>query len=169
MLLVRRFAALAPLVLASACMSYAIDAPQTREEFVTRVKGGGFMKDTETLTVSRPSKAVVADLAAFSDQCLNITRRTLGNYQTRSNGSITWYHAKVDTDKAGVARLILQGEQPRMKGQPPGGLFRLVAEVRGGKGSTTRIDLYYIGTHDFVAEQLKLWANGDRSKCPEFG
>lgn len=166
MQLVRRFAALAPLILVSACMSYAI-TPQTREEFVTRMKGGGFMKDSETLTVSRPSRAVVADLQAFSDQCLNITKRTYGNYQTRSNGSITWYHAKVDTDKAGVARLILQAEQPRMMGQPPGGIFKLVAEVHGGKGGT-QIDLYYIGSHDFVAEQLKLWANGDRSKCPEF-
>jgi hypothetical protein len=167
MLLVKRFAALAPLVLVSACMSYAIDAPQTREEFVTRMKGGGFMKDTETLTVSRPFKTVVADLKAYSEQCLNITKRTYGNYQTKSNGSITWYHAQVDADTAGVARLTLQGEQPRMKGQPTGGLFKLVAEARGGKGGT-RIDLYYIGTHDFVAEQLKLWANGNRGKCPEF-
>ena len=168
MLPVKRFAAVAPLVLlVSACMSYAIGAPQTREEFVAGIKKGGFMRDAESLTVSRPFKSVAADVKQFADQCLNITKRTYGNHQTKSNGSITWYHAKVDTSKAGSVTLSLQGEQPRMNGQPPGGLYQLVAEV-SGKGGSTGINLYYIGTHDFVADELKLWANGNKGKCPEF-
>jgi hypothetical protein len=165
---VKRLAAVAPLVLlVSACMSYAIDAPQTRDEFVARVKKGGFMKDAESLTVSRPFKTVAADLRQFADQCLNVTHRIRANHMTKDNGGVTYYQAKVDTSKAGFVTLSLQGEQPRMHGQPPGGLYRLVAEV-SGKGGSTGIHLYYIGTHDFVADGLKLWANGNKGKCPEF-
>lgn len=95
---------------------YAIDAPQTRDEFVARVKKGGVMKDAESLTVSRPFKTVAADLRQFADQCLNVTHRIRANHMTKDNGGVTYYQAKVDTSKAGLVTLSLQGEQPRMHG-----------------------------------------------------
>lgn len=168
MMLLKRFAALAPLVLLVSACSYAIGVAQTREEFVTQMKEGGFMRDAESLTVNRPFKAVAADVRAFADSCLNVTKRTFGNYATQSGNSVIYYHPKIDVSTAGLVTLSLQGEQPHLHGQPAGGLFSLVAETRAGKGGTTRMELYYRGTYDFVAEQLKLWANGQKGKCPEF-
>lgn len=171
MTFIRRLTVLTPIIFLLTSCGYHIGAAQTRDEFKVQTKGGGVLTREEHTTVSRPIKAVVADVKGYADKCLNVSVTTGPNYAYKEVGGTMHYHSKIDTDKEGVVTLSLQSEQGRESarhGAPPGGLFMLVAEMRAADASTTRIALNYVITANSAVEHLKQWSNGDKSRCPKF-
>lgn len=171
MMLISRLTAFTPIVFLMASCGYHIGAAQTRDEFKVQTKGGGMLTREEHTTVSRPIKAVVADVKGYADKCLNVSVTTGPNYAFKEVGGTMHYHAKIDTDKEGVVTLSLQSEQGRESarhGAPPGGLFMMVAEMRAADASTTRITFNYVITANSAVEHMKQWANGDKGRCPKF-
>ena len=171
MMLINRLTALNPIILLVASCGYHIGAAQTRDEFKVQTKGGGFLTRDEHTTVSRPIKAVVADVKGYADKCLDVSVTTGPNYALREVGGTMLYHPKIDTSKEGVVTLSLQSESTRksaMHGAPPDGVFMLVAEIRAADANTTRINFNYLNTANSAVEHLKQWANGDKNRCPKF-
>jgi len=171
MMFINRLTALTPIILLVASCGYHIGAAQTRDEFKVQTKGGGLLTRDEHTTVSRPIKAVVADVKGYADKCLDVSVTTGPNYALREVGGTMLYHPKIDTSKEGVVTLSLQSESTRksaMHGAPPDGVFMLVAEIRAADANTTRINFNYLITANSAVEHLKQWANGDKNRCPKF-
>jgi len=171
MIFISRLTALAPIILLVTACGYHIGAAQTRDEFLTQTKGGGILTRDEQIIVNRPIKAVIADVKGYADKCLNVSVTTGPNYAYKEVGGTMHYHSKMDTNKEDVVTLTFQAEQGRESarhGAPPGGLFQLVAQIRAVEASSTRIALNYVIPANSAAEYLKLWANGDKSRCPKF-
>lgn len=171
MLSISRLITLTPMIFLVASCGYHIGAAQTRDEFKVQTKGGGLVTREEQTTVNRPIKAVVADVKAYADKCLNVSVTTGPNYAIKEVGGTMLYHPKIDTNKEGVVTLSLQSESTRkssMHGAPPDGMFMLVAEFRAAGANTTRIDLNYFIMANSAVEHLKQWANGDKNRCPKF-
>lgn len=171
MMFISRLTALTPIIFLVASCGYHIGAAQTRDEFKAQTKGGGMLTRDEHTTVNRSIKAVVADVKGYADKCLDVSVTTGPNYALREVGGTMLYHPKTDTNKEGVVTLSLQSESTRksaMHGAPPDGIFMLVAEIRAVDANTTRIDFNYVITANSAVEHLKLWANGDKNRCPKF-
>ena len=171
MMFINRLTALTPIILLVASCGYHIGAAQTRDEFKVQTKGGGLLTRDEHTTVSRPIKAVVADVKGYADKCLDVSVTTGPNYALREVGGTMLYHPKIDANKEGVVTLSLQSESTRksaMHGAPPDGVFMLVAEIRAADANTTRINFNYLITANSAVEHLKQWANGDKNRCPKF-
>jgi hypothetical protein len=166
---IARYATLAPMALLVVGCSYHFGAAQTRDEFIAAAKSDTPFHGTESMTVARPFNAVVADVKAYADRCLNVTltTRPIPN-EARST---RYYRARVETPQPGLATLTLRSEN-RAKGAnngaPPGGLYRFAADIRQGKARNTLIDLYYVGSGSDASEYLKPWVDGGKRECPEF-
>lgn len=152
------------------CATPNIGVPQTREKFVSDMKAGGLFRNTETTSVGRPAKAVVADIKEYANKCLNVRVSAGPSMQYRSAGGSTTYRAKVETASNGVVALSVQEEyndRPQ-KGMPPGGMYVFVSEIRSSGANKTDIDIHYITSRGKIGDFLKQWANGKKSFCPSF-
>ncbi|MBI1921318.1 MAG: hypothetical protein HYS23_09600 [Geobacter sp.] len=150
------------------CATY-IGVPQTRDEFVTMCKPGGLFRSAEHVTVKRPVKAVVADVKEYAKKCLDVTVTNPPNYMLKETGGTTTYRPKIEATRDGTTALSLQ-EDYHVKfksGEPPGGLFTLVAELSTAGKNSTQVDIYHT-SRDKVADSLKQWIDGDKGSCPSF-
>lgn len=170
MMFISRLTVLTPIIFLVVSCGYHIGAAQSRDEFKVQTKGGGMLTRDEQTTVSRPIKAVVADVKAYADKCLDVSVTTGPNYALREVGGTMLYHPKIDTNKEGVVTLSLQSESTRkssMHGAPPDGIYMLVAEIRAADASSTQINFNYMITANSAVKHLKQWANGDKNRCPK--
>lgn len=145
-----------------------VGLPQSREAFIKVYKNGGMFRNAEHYTISRSKAAVVSDLSQFMDRCLNVkvTNTIRQGYST--DRSTTSYHPRMVEAKGGVTSLTVQEtyrDKPE-KGQPPGGMYSLVADLRA-RGGYTQLDIYHAG-RTAIAVSIKDWAEGDKSSCPKF-
>ncbi len=160
-------AAIALLVLLGGCAAN-VGVPQNREAFVERVGPGGPFRFAEHLTVNRPYAAVVADLADCSGKCLNVRVMRPPDFRRKELGGWTTYHPNIETTRRGVTTFSVQEEygHPRAtSGDPPGGLFVLVAEIRAAEADATRVDIYHV-SRSHLADPLKRWIQGADHRCP---
>lgn len=172
MIFIRYLIALTPIVFFLSSCGYHIGAAQSRDEFVAQMKDGSFkaLKNVETTTISRPFKVVVSDIQEYSAKCLNVSITTGPNLAFREVGGTMHYHSKIETNKEGITALVFQAEQGRESarhGAPPGGLYQLVAEIQENKPNATGINIYHVAGVGSVAEHLKLWAGGEKNRCPK--
>lgn len=92
------------------------------------------------------------------------------NYALKEVGGTMHHRANFETNKQGVNTLVYRAEsgyESHRHGAPAGGIYKLVAEIQDVKSSATSITLYYLIGNGSVAEQLKLWANGEKNTCPK--
>lgn len=155
---------IACLLLLTGCAS--IDKhPQTQEEFVSMMKGGGLFTNKEQLVIKRPVKAVVADAREFASACLAVS---VSRKLPREAASSTQYRPTIAPQPGGVTALSVQelynGRPSR--GAPPGGLFSFVAEMRAAGAGVTQIDAYYITARGKMLSGLKSWLEGQKQRCP---
>lgn len=145
-----------------------IGLPQSREEFIEVYKDGGLFRNAEHYTINRSKPAVVADIKQFAHKCLNVKVTTTIRQGYMSNRSSTTYHPKIVKVKGGVTSLTVQEtfRDKVEKGQPPGGLYALVADMRA-RGGHTQLDIYHAARAP-IAKSIKDWAEGDKSNCPAF-
>lgn len=146
-----------------------IGAPQTRAEFVKMVKPGGLFRSSEQKIVNRPFKTVVNDLREYADKCLDVRTTRAPNYAMKEAGGSTRYNPKFQMIGQNKAALSLQElyNDPKShanSGAPPGGIFVMVAEMQP-RGNQTQLDIYHL-SRGRVADFLKDWAEGDKSRCP---
>src|SRR5689334_5605840 len=116
--------------------------PQTQEEFVSLIKGGGLFTNKEQVVVKRPVKAVVADAREFAAGCLEVD---VSRKLRREAASSTQYRPNFSSAPGGVTTLSVQelyNGQPS-RGAPPGGIFTFVAEMRAAGANATQLDAYY--------------------------
>ncbi len=147
-----------------------IAAPQSREEFVKKVKPGGLGRKAEHMTVNRPYKAVLKDMKGFADKCLNVRVSRSGSYRTREVGGSTTYHPKVVAIGKQSSSLSVQEEYASKHanaGAPPGGVFVLVTEISPVGGNKTQVDIYHLYKGELV-KPMKEWLTSDKRPCPKF-
>ena len=162
----------AVLVVALACGTqvFAIDVPQTRQEFVQAVAAGRGATAVETLTSDKPLDAIYALLKEKSGACLDVTVQRTANvgYVERSSSNYTPTLRRVAKDRAEFTLQV--AHNPRGVGAvpPPGGLYIMAADLRSIDGRRTEIVLYRptMGTKKIVAS-LKQWFDGEPAPCPK--
>ena len=157
------------LAIGAARESYAIDVPQTREEFVQAVASGRGA-DTEILNVNQPLDTVYAVLEERAAACLDVevTRTANVGYVEVSS---TDYNPTVRRIAANRAEFTLQvAHNPRGVGHtpPPGGLFMMAADIQSIDGTHTEVVLYKpkIGVKA-IASSLRQWFAGEPAPCPK--
>ncbi len=150
------------------CVTH-IGAPQSREEFVTKVKPGGFGRKAEHMTVNRPFNTVVSDLRSFSDKCLNVRVSRGANYRTQEVGGSTTYHPKFTSSGKKVSLSVQEeyGSKQANSGAPPGGLFVMVTELRPIGDGKTQVDIYHLLKSELV-DPMKDWIAGEKRQCPAY-
>ena len=146
--------------------------PHTRGEFVSTYGEGGLFNSAEHFTVDRETKSVIADVKNYAKKCLDIrvNLKRAGRYKTEKYGAPSTappvtFNTKVETARDGSTYLSVQEFGLNIKGEPPGGLFTLVAEIRAAGKNKTKVDLYHIA-RPFIANPLKQWVRGDEYACP---
>jgi hypothetical protein len=155
--------------IAAARPSFAIDVPQTREEFVQAVAFGRGA-DTEILEVNQSLDRVYAVLEERAVACLDVevTRTSNVGYVETSS---TDYNPSVRRIAADRAEFTLQvAHNPRGVGHtpPPGGLFMMAADLRSIDGGHTEVVLYKpkLGVKA-IATSLRQWFAGEPAPCPK--
>ncbi len=145
----------------------AIGVPQNRQEFVDMYKDARVFGKAEHFTISRPAKAVVADVKEFSRKCLNVRVVDPPNFALQEAGGSTTFRPKMEKVGNDTTALSLQEEynDRPMSGAPKDGLFTLVAEIRPAGKNRTELDIYH-ARRGKIADPLKQWADGDRCSCP---
>ncbi len=157
-------------LLAGAGFGAVIGAPQSRTEFVKKVKPGGIGRKAEHMTVKRPYQAVLKDMKGFADKCLNVRVSRSGNYGTREVGGSTNYHPKVVTIGKQASSLSVQEEYASKhanKGAPPGGVYVLVTEISAAGDGKTQVDIYHLYKGELV-KPMKEWLTSEKRPCPKF-
>ena len=146
-----------------------IGAPQSREEFVAKVKPGGLGRKSEQMTINRPFNAVLTDLRSFSDKCLNVRVTRSGSYQYKEVGGSTTYHPKISStgSKASLSVQEEYGSKRANSGAPPGGLFVVVTELRPAGEGKTQVGIYHLYKGELV-DPMKGWLTGEKRLCPSF-
>ena len=145
----------------------AIGVPQNRGEFVNMYKDARLFGKAEHVTINRPAKAVVADINAFSQKCLNVRVVDPPNFSLKEAGGSTTFRPKIEKIGNDLTALSLQEEynDRPMSGAPQDGLYTLVAEIRSAGKNKTELDIYH-ARRGKIADPLKQWADGDRCLCP---
>jgi hypothetical protein len=165
---VRIISTMLAVLAAAGCATMHTGLPQTREKFVSDMKAGGLFTNTETTTVGRPAKAVMADITEYANKCLNVRVSTGPVMKYRSAGGSTAYLTKMENAPNGVMALSVQEEyndRPQ-SGSPPGGLYVFVSEIRPSGVNKTDINIHYLTARGKIGDFLKQWANGNKSRCP---
>lgn len=145
----------------------AIGVPQNRGEFVEMYKDARLFGKVEHVTINRSAKAVVADVKAFSQKCLNVRVVDPPNFSLREGGGSTTFRPKIEKADNDITALSLQEEynDRPMSGAPPDGLFTLVAQIRPAGKNKTEVDIYH-ARRGKIVDPLKQWADGDKCSCP---
>ena len=157
-------------ILAATVPAFAIEVPQTREEFVEAVASGRGGSEVELLSVGRPLDDVYALLQERANACLDVqvTRTAHVGYVEVSSSDYTPTLRRVDKERAEFTLQV--AHNPRGVGHTPpeGGLFLIAADLRAIDGSRTGIVLYRptLGFKKIVAS-LKEWLAGDPAPCPK--
>lgn len=149
--------------------------PQTREEFLSAYNWGGIAQNVEHITVDRPIKTVVAEVAEFAKKCLDIkinlkraSRYNLEKYGSASTAPPVTYNTKVEENRNGTTTLSVQEDNManvKQGGFPPGGYFTLVAEIRAAGKNKTQVDIYHL-SKAYITNPLKQWIEGGKRACP---
>ena len=167
-------AALLCLPLVAACAGMGdTKYPQTADEFLTTYNWGGLFQNKETVAVDRSSTAVTADVRDHAKKCLDITvnknragRYALDKYGSGTGGDAVPYNAKVAPLKSGATALSVQEVYDKPPaGVPADGMYTLVAEIQSVGKTKTQVNIYHL-KKPFLADPLKKWIGGDKSKCP---
>ena len=150
------------------CVTH-LGAPQSREEFVTKVQPGGFGRKAEHMTINRPFNTVLSDLRSFSDKCLNVRVSRGANSRTHEVGGSTTYHPKFTSNGKKTSLSVQEeyGSKRANSGAPPGGLFVVVTELRPIGDSKTQIDIYHLLKSELV-DPMKEWITGEKHQCPSY-
>ena len=162
-------AALMQILLLAGCVTH-IAAPQSRQEFVAKVKPGGIGRKAEHMTVSRPFKTVLNDVKGYADKCLNVRVSRSGSYEHSEVGGTTTYHPKMVKTGNQSASLSVQeeyGNKRANSGAPPGGLFVVVTELRAAGDNKTEVDIYHLYKGELVSP-MKEWITSEKRPCPKF-
>lgn len=149
--------------------------PQTRDEFLSAYNWGGIAQNVEHITIDRPLKTVVAEIAEFAKKCLDIkvnlkraSRYNLEKYGSASTAPPVTYNTKIEVTRNGTTALSVQEDNManvKQSGFPPGGYFTLVAEIRAVGKNKTQVDIYHL-SKAFIANPLKQWLEGGKRACP---
>ncbi len=156
--------------LSAVAPAFAIQVPQTRQEFVEAVSAGKGATAVEKLRVDQPLDKVYPILEERTRACLDVElqRTAYVGYVEHSASDYNPTLRRIEND---LAEFTLQvAHNPRGVGHtpPPGGLFIMAADLRSTDDHQTEIVLYRptMGTKKIV-ESLKQWFSGDAAPCPK--
>lgn len=148
-------------------------APQTRPEYVAKIKEGGAFLAVDSHVANRSIEQVVATLRQKSQECL-----TGESQLRRSSGGMTTmqltnqYSTVVRTIDSGRAELTTQFNakgSAYVQQVPQGGFYERAVDIERLSPTTTK--LTYYGTNFSSAMKvwsaLKDWSDGRMSACPE--
>jgi len=146
-------------------------APQTRPEFVSKIKQGAGLSSFEEMTVNRPLKSILVDLQSPLKECLNLKRQDYwvrGGVRT-SNTVTRTYTTTLKKLSHNQAELTLQTNYDPMIGSKPpkGGFFEFAIDFQSKENNKTIVTLYngMSGQGDLNAAFVK-WINGKKADCP---
>ncbi|MDH4226346.1 MAG: hypothetical protein OEV59_01130 [Deltaproteobacteria bacterium] len=134
----------------------------SRDEFIAEMSSGKWHKRAETLTIERPYKEVLADVATYSDNCLDI-KIALGD------GIVKVHKTSIEAGN-NAATIVMQVSWPKSKTKtPPGGRFVFIAKIRSTGTKTTEATIYYDPRMNFIIDPTKETMNGKQpASCPMF-
>jgi len=157
-------------VLACRATAFAIEVPQTRQEFVQAVSAGRGATAVETLTSDKPLDAIYSLLQEKAGSCLDVTVQRTANvgYVERSSSDYTPTLRRAGKGRAEFTLQVMHNPRGVGAVPPPGGLFIVAADLRSIDGGRTEVVLYRptIGAKKIVAS-LKQWFAGDPAPCPK--
>ena len=146
-------------------------APQTRVEFVGKIKQGAGLSSFKTMSINRPLNNIIRDLQTPLKECLNL--QTQG-YWTRGGGKssnivTTTYLTRLKKTASNKAELTMQTSYHPMTGaQPPkGGFYDFAIDFESQAKNKTLVTLYsgMSGQGDLNAAFTR-WINGRKADCP---
>jgi len=146
-----------------------VTPPQTPGEVREGVKRGAAMSKTERNEVSRPFKAVFADITTNTDKCLNVTVRgsTPGTYGPVVDSIPYHARSRMVGDKAGET--VFQHSKRTTGQMPEGGYFVMVMDTEDIGPNKTSVTIYgpSIGFQN-IYDAVLAWAKGEKKACPKF-
>lgn len=152
-------------------LTACITPPQSRDEFVGKIKQGAGFSSYQTITVNRSLDAVLSSLRAPLKQCLNVEIQghwARGGVRT-SNIVTTRHLTTLKRIARNKAELTMQTTyDPASGAQPPkGGYYDFAIDFEALGHSKTKAVLYsgMSGQGDINAAFIN-WINGKRAACP---
>jgi hypothetical protein len=156
--------------LAACAPVFAIEVPQTRQEFVQAVAAGRGATAVETIVSDRPLDTIYALLQEKTGACLDVTVQRTANvgYVERSSSDYTPTLRRAGKGRAEFTLQVMHNPRGVGAVPPPGGLFIMAADLRSIDAHRTEVVLYRptMGTKKIVAS-LKQWLAGDPAPCPK--
>lgn len=156
-------------VLACTAPSFAIEVPQTREEFVKAVVDGRGAT-VETIKVDQPLDKIYPVLEERAKTCLDVEvkRTAYVGYVERSSSDYNPTVRRIGQDKAEFTLQVQHNPRGVGHTPPPGGLYMLAADLRAIDDAHTEVLLYKpnIGAGK-VIPSLKEWVVAKAASCPK--
>lgn len=154
-------------VLLSACFA----APQSRVEFVGKIKQGAGLSSYRTITVNRSLASIVKSLQAPLKQCLN--SQTQGYWArggVRTSNIVTTKHfTTLKKTGKNTAELTMQTTYDPASGAqaPQGGFYDFAIDLESAGKAKTNATLYSgMSGQDDIAAAFISWMNGKKATCP---
>ena len=152
-----------------ACTAHYAQSP---EEWVSYHKQGTLLRGTKTVEVTRPKKAVEADLAEYASKCVDgMITASRSQQGMQLEASKVQYAAKLKASGEGKTMLSIHTKAITglsvAKGAHPDGDFFFVSEIQPVGPRTTKITNYYLTMSAPFADEIVEWANGVKKKCPK--
>ena len=168
----RCFAALGCVIFAIAGCSGTL-APQSRAEYVARIKEGGMLVRTDSHVAGRSFEQVVGALRQKVEECLQSDTHVV-----RSGGigsmNVT-HHSRTQLQVVGTGRAELTtqftstGSITYVQQVPPGGFYERAVDIERVSPTTTRLTYYGPSTDSSMSTwaAIRDWSDGRAAGCPE--
>ena len=146
-------------------------APQTRVEFVSKIKQGAGLSSYKTMTVNRSMNSTLRRLNRPLKKCLNVQVQSYwgrGGVQT-SNIVTRTYVTKVKKTSSKTAELTMQTSYDPMTGSKPpkGGFYDYAIDFESIGKNKTKVTMYSGMTgQDDITDAFTKWVNGKKASCP---
>lgn len=145
--------------------------PQTRQEFVGKIRQGAGLSSFTSVMVNQPLDTVLKHMDAPMQNCLNVT---IKSYWTRdgiksSNVVTTTYRTGIQRPDKNSAELTIRSTYaPLMGPEPPkGGFFDYAVDFEAVAKSKTKVTLYSgMSGQDDLSHAFVKWIHGRNTSCP---
>lgn len=167
-----RFALAMPLLAVVLAGCAGTLAPQSRPEYIQRIRDGGAFLMVDSHVANRGIEQVVATLRQKSRECLTgesqvrrssggITTMQLTNRYLTTVRSIDAGHAELTTQFNSVGKAYVQQV-------PDGGFYERAVDIERLSATTTRLTYYGSSFDDSKKawSALKEWSDGRTTPCP---
>ncbi len=146
--------------------------PRNAQEMRDAVRGGAAFTTIDKYTVARPFSAVVADIKANADRCLNkqVTHTFMDSGAVHSETLVWHSYTKRTSQNAAETTLQLDHDAIAVTKKPEGGWFKMPADIEGTAPDKTDVTVYRASVpSNFadVSQAMPTWAEGRKPPCPQ--